>query len=101
MATTEKPHSKRSRGAGSQDICSVCSNGPRKTEPASRLLRHLLSADVSPGYDSGNQIDVAITEDFSRGLVSSATGPTYTTGKSDPPACTCKNEEAGTQTQEE
>src|SRR6266487_1462532 len=101
MATTEKPDSKRPSGAGSQDICSVCSNRSRETEPAPRVLRHLLSADVSPGCDSGNQIDVAITEDFSRGFVSSATCPTYTTGKSDPPACTCKKEEAGTQTQKE
>src|SRR5436309_7805657 len=101
MATTEKSDSKRPGGAGSQDICSVCSNRSRKTEPAPRLLRRLLSADVSPGYDSGNQIGVASTQDFSRGFVGSATGPTYTTGKSDPPACTCKKEEAGTQTQEE
>src|SRR6266481_1057796 len=101
MATTEKPDSQRSGGAGSQDICSVCSNRSGKTEPAPRVLQHLLSADDSPGDDSGNQIDVASIQDFSRGFVSSATGTTYTTWKSDPPASTCKKEEAGTKTQEE
>src|SRR6266480_616298 len=100
MATTEKPDSKRPSSAGSQDICSVCSNRSRKTEPAPRVLRRLLSADVSPGYDSGNQIDVASTQDFSRGFVGSASGATYATGKSNPLASTCKKE-AGAQTQEE
>src|SRR6266705_2495683 len=78
MAATQKSNSERSCGADGKSICPGCPNRFGKARTAQRVLRGLLSTDVSPGHNAGNQIDVASTQGLSPGLVSPAASATFT-----------------------
>src|ERR1043166_1947611 len=105
MATTQKSNSERSSGADGKSICPGCSDRFGKARTAQRVLRGLLSTDVSSGYYAGNQIGVATIQGRSPVHVSPAASATfpYTRGRvADTNANGhARTEKAGAQTQKE
>src|SRR5690242_4191597 len=105
MARTQKSNSERSSGADGKSICSGCPNRFGKARTAQRVLRGLLSTDVSPSYHSGNQSGVGSAQGHSSVLVGSAASATVTyTGGCHANADAvghARTEKAGAQTQKE